>query len=772
MNSETAWVVALALFVAAWVVTTVTTPLVMRFAAWIGAVNRIGSRRMHRGPIPLMGGLSVAAPFLGLCLGLALVLWLREAMPIWVTDRITLPRGVIGLLAAVRHEFGPLAVASALVLILGAVDDVYHLKPLVKLFFQSVAAVLVLAAGYMVSEFQLPLLGTIHLSREVGFAVGLLWIVGLTNAFNMMDGVDGLACGIALIAAVSFAILAAIQSNLFVLLLSALLAGSLAAFLRYNFPPGRAFLGDAGSLFLGFSMATIALMGKHKGQASLLLGTPVLILSLPMIEMALSVARRYLRGQPVFGADARHTHHRLFKRGLSGRRTVFFLYGVCGLLAVAGLLLAIAPSSHTVIAISAMFYGIALLMIVWAGGYVRGPRTILARLSRRPANKLLGALAEYGARALSTNGGLDAGEQICSLFCRHAGLASLEIRLADGTVLHSDGNRFGSETGTVVEFDAELPNQGHAFVRMAFDRKVNDLEQQDVTAAIARMLESASIRRPVDESLATKSEILGLGCNLLDYGAVLNVVRQWRETHAGRSRYIIALNPHSVMMGRRNNMVRHAMAGAAMALPDGVGMIWAANMLGYSHKGRCTGPTLMLNLCDWGRQHRFRHFFYGGAEGVVEELVQRLQSAYPGLEVAGTCTPPFRELTPEEDGDVCRQINASAADIVWVGLGAPKQERWMAEHEDRLDVPVLIGVGAAFDYHSGRVKWAPAWVRGIGMEWAYRLIQEPRRLWRRNLDSPLFLFHVLFQKLRPPAFREGRGTSMPATVEKDAEGRE
>jgi len=696
---------------------------------------------------------------MGLCLGVALALWLRDAMPIWMTDRMALPDGVISLLAAVRHEFGPLAVASTLVLVVGAIDDVYRLKPIAKLFFQSIAAVLVLGAGYMVSELQLPLLGTIHLSREVGFAVGLLWIVGLTNAFNMMDGVDGLACGIALIAAVSFALLAAIQGNLFVLLLTALLAGSLVAFLRYNFPPGRAFLGDTGSLFLGFSLATVALMGKHKGQASLLLGAPVLILSLPMIEMALSVARRYLRGQPVFAADARHTHHRLFKRGLSGRRTVFFLYGVCGLLSVAGLLHAVVPSSRTVIAICFVLYGTALLMVVWAGGYVRGPRTILARLSRRSANKLLGALAVYGARALSANGGLEAGPQVCSLFCRHAGLVSLEITLADGTVLRGEGNRFGDGEGTVVVFDAELQNQDHSSVRIAFDRKVNDIEQQDVTASIARMLESASIRRPVDESLATRSDILGLGCNLLDYGAVLDAVKRWRDTHSGGSRYIIALNPHSVMMGNRNKVVRHAMAGAAMALPDGVGMIWAANMLGYSHKGRCTGPTLMLNLCDWGRQHGFRHFFYGGAEGVAGELVQKLQLAYPGLEVAGIHEPPFRELTPPEDADMCRQINESQADIVWVGLGAPKQERWMAAHEDRLNVPVMIGVGAAFDYHSGRVKWAPAWVRGIGMEWAFRLIQEPRRLWRRNLDSPLFLLHVFLQKLRPPAFRGTKTTA-------------
>ena len=144
-----------------------------------------------------------------------------------------------------------------------------------------------------------------------------------------------------------------------------------------------------------------------------------------------------------------------------------------------------------------------------------------------------------------------------------------------------------------------------------------------------------------------------------------------------------------------------------------------------------------------------------------EEQRKEAQQSFPGVDIVGTCSPPFRKVTREEDEEMCRMINEACPDIVWVGLGAPKQEQWMADHEDRLNVPIMIGVGAAFDFHSGNIKWAPRWIRNLGMEWAYRLALEPRRMWRRNLDSPLFLMHVLLERIKPPAFRSGFSGASP-----------
>lgn len=243
-----------------------------------------------------------------------------------------------------------------------------------------------------------------------------------------------------------------------------------------------------------------------------------------------------------------------------------------------------------------------------------------------------------------------------------------------------------------------------------------------------------------------KWDILQVQFNLIDYDRTLEAILQWRKSN--QRNYVTITNPHSVMMCLRDHEMRRATAQAGLTLPDGAGAILAANILGYPHHKRVTGPTLMLKLCDWGRQHGLRHFFYGGSEGVADLLAQRFGDKLPGLEIAGTYCPPFRPLTDEEDETIVKAINATKPDVVWVGLGAPKQEKWMSEHLGKIKATAMIGVGAAFDFHSGNVKWAPGWVRKLGIEWAYRLAQNPRRMWRRNLSSPIFLTIVLCQRLR------------------------
>jgi N-acetylglucosaminyldiphosphoundecaprenol N-acetyl-beta-D-mannosaminyltransferase len=151
----------------------------------------------------------------------------------------------------------------------------------------------------------------------------------------------------------------------------------------------------------------------------------------------------------------------------------------------------------------------------------------------------------------------------------------------------------------------------------------------------------------------------------------------------------------------------------------------------------------MLRLCDWGREFGYKHYFYGGAEGVADKLRDKLSQMFPGLQTAGTYCPPFRPLSKQEDEMIVEQINRTEPDIVWVGLGAPKQEKWMSAHLDKISATAMIGVGAAFDFHSGNVKWAPASIRKLGLEWAYRLAKEPKRMWRRNLDSLIFLAKVI-----------------------------
>jgi N-acetylglucosaminyldiphosphoundecaprenol N-acetyl-beta-D-mannosaminyltransferase len=240
-----------------------------------------------------------------------------------------------------------------------------------------------------------------------------------------------------------------------------------------------------------------------------------------------------------------------------------------------------------------------------------------------------------------------------------------------------------------------------------------------------------------------RKPILGIPFDLIDYRSAIEQIDWWKRS--GQRRYVTMTNAHVVMLARRDDALRAALRRADLVLPDGISIVAAARLLGLAERGRVTGPSLMLRLCEWGVPRDYRHYFYGGAEGVARRLAARLSAAYPGLQVAGTYCPPFRELGDDEELLVTERINDAKPDIVWVGLGAPKQEKWMARQLGRLNAPALIGVGAAFDFHSGNVAWAPAWIRAIGMEWAFRLASEPRRMWRRDLTSALFALQVLGQ---------------------------
>jgi N-acetylglucosaminyldiphosphoundecaprenol N-acetyl-beta-D-mannosaminyltransferase len=181
---------------------------------------------------------------------------------------------------------------------------------------------------------------------------------------------------------------------------------------------------------------------------------------------------------------------------------------------------------------------------------------------------------------------------------------------------------------------------------------------------------------------------------------------------------------------------------AALALPDGVGVVLAALMLGYYRQHRVTGPALMLHLCDRGRKYGLRHYFYGSTPNIAARLTQQMGRRFAGMKIAGVYSPPFSS-NPREEDELIERINKTRPDIVWVGLGCPKQEKWMLANVGRIDAPAMIGVGAAFDFHSGVMKWAPWWVRKAGMEWLFRLAMEPQRMWRRNVRGAQFVTLVV-----------------------------
>lgn len=240
--------------------------------------------------------------------------------------------------------------------------------------------------------------------------------------------------------------------------------------------------------------------------------------------------------------------------------------------------------------------------------------------------------------------------------------------------------------------------------------------------------------------------ILGVGVNPVTLPQAVTQISTWIEN---RSRaYVCACTVHTVMECRRDEQMYRAVNGAGLAVPDGMPLVWLSRAASRRPVSRVYGPDLMLALCQLSLERGYSHYFYGGAAGVPEQLADKLQARFPGLRIAGVCSPPFRSLNPAESDDIATQINQAAPDIVWVGLGTPKQDLWMAEFRPRLAAPVLIGVGAAFNFHTGLIPQAPLWMQRSGLEWLFRLSQEPGRLWYRYLVyNPWFLLLLCGQAL-------------------------
>lgn len=244
---------------------------------------------------------------------------------------------------------------------------------------------------------------------------------------------------------------------------------------------------------------------------------------------------------------------------------------------------------------------------------------------------------------------------------------------------------------------------------------------------------------------AYKINILGVGISTINLDTAVRTVSEWIEQH--KREYVSVCTVHTVMECYKNEVMRTAVNGAAMSTPDGMPLVWLAGAQSKQQVGRVYGPDLMLALCELSTERGYSHYFYGGAEGIPEQLAASLKSRFSDLSVAGAYSPPFRTLTDEEDKGIVENINRSGADIVWVGLGTPKQDLWMASHREHLEAAVLIAVGAAFDFHTGQVRQAPHWMQSAGLEWLFRLFMEPRRLWRRYLIyNPWFLWLVFLQK--------------------------
>jgi N-acetylglucosaminyldiphosphoundecaprenol N-acetyl-beta-D-mannosaminyltransferase len=241
-------------------------------------------------------------------------------------------------------------------------------------------------------------------------------------------------------------------------------------------------------------------------------------------------------------------------------------------------------------------------------------------------------------------------------------------------------------------------------------------------------------------------DVLGVGIACIDIPQAVDLIAGWIER--GKREYVCVTGMHGVMESRHDSELRRIHNESGLTTPDGMPMVWAGRWAGAKQTRRVYGPDLMQAVFERGAALGWRSFFFGGAPGVAAAFAERLSADHPEIRVAGCCSPPFHQPSAGEDAELVETINRTNPDIVWVGLGTPKQERWMSSHRDLITASVLIGVGAAFDFGAGTLRQAPRWMQRSGLEWLFRLAVEPRRLWRRYvLNIPRFLVALA---RRPP----------------------
>jgi N-acetylglucosaminyldiphosphoundecaprenol N-acetyl-beta-D-mannosaminyltransferase len=263
------------------------------------------------------------------------------------------------------------------------------------------------------------------------------------------------------------------------------------------------------------------------------------------------------------------------------------------------------------------------------------------------------------------------------------------------------------------------------------------MERELQPASLQTQSDSGPARRP-------RTNILGVGIHAIGMSRALEAIEE--AIASRRKGYICVANVHVVIEAQDCAAYKHLLNASFLTVPDGRPLVWVGRLQGARAIEQVGGPEMMLELCELSCEKGYTHLFYGGAPGVADKLKDSLTARFPGLRVVGTFCPPFRPLNTQEECEVRDLFDCLKPDITWVGLGAPNQEQFMARYLESLNTSVMIGVGAAFDMHTGRIKDAPRWAKRCGVAWFFRLVQDPRRLaWRYLRTNPRFLWEILLQ---------------------------
>jgi exopolysaccharide biosynthesis WecB/TagA/CpsF family protein len=724
-------------WLAAWFVSLgvslLVTPLVTRVAVACGAVDQPHSRKVHQSVTPRLGGLGIVIGVFSAC---------AVALPLLAASGWTgAERGLTDALL--------LAVSGLAITALGVYDDLRGANARTKLAVQIAVALLLYAGGFRLERVDL-LLGSPLLLGPLSLPLTVLWIVGMSNALNLVDGLDGLAAGIALAASIAVFSIATGGGDALVMLVALALVASLLGFLVYNVNPASVFMGDTGSLFLGTMLAALSIRRVHG--TSVPLGALVIVFGIPIVDTFGAMARRALRGTPLFSADREHLHHRLLGAGLSQRTAVLVLWLASALLAAAGVHAAWGVFSGPA-ALAA--WGALGLLPVAALAMPEGPGSVLASRRRRNRERLEAVHA--AARRLREAPSIHTINELLAAVAPRLDAQAVQLHEA-AQLLPANGlaRDDQSPARTLFHLNPGRPDSGTLEVVWAGSwRQERDTEialellGSHVAASLRRMGERSARLRGAGTSrkqlVGSTTDILGYETSTAGRDACVRSVLHWIE-QGDRCRWLACMNPHSYALAKMDGDFAQALHGADWLVPDGLGIVLASRLMRRPVRERVTGSDIFFGVNEaLERRGGGTVFLLGSTKETLALVRARMRRDFPSVRVVGLHAPPLQVAFSQADVDeVIAHVNEVRPDVLWAGMTTPEQERWLHDNKERLEVKFAAAIGAAFELYGRRVPRSSPVLQRLGLEWLPRLLREPRPLWRRTfVSAPVFLWDVL-----------------------------
>ena len=717
-------------------------PVVSRLAHRYRLVDVPGPRKVHQIPIPRIGGIAFVASTLAIVL------------PVFFLDNN---------LRQDQTQFLVLLAAACFVFVLGLIDDVRPLPGAVKFVGVIGASLAICASGATIHSLSVGPWCDLRLGWAA-WPLSIIWITVITAGMNFIDGLDGLAAGIAAIACSIVALIAYLTDQAAMAVLMLALLGSVMGFLFFNFHPAKIFMGDCGSMFLGFVIGAGSLVCQAKTSTLVGLAVPFLALGVPILDVSLTMIRRStLYRRSIFASEWGHLHHRLLDLGLPQRTVAIVIYAVTATSAGIGVFMLTVSVGWSVGLFAAGQVFLVAVFVCLGGTRIRETIAAAKRLwtiwRERIADRKGfedAQLRMREARSLDLWWGVlcEMGEQM------H--LQSIELWDHRGGQLASARVWYAPviPTNRIVQFNMPLPASEGAMWEVRASVAANGhLEESSMkTRFLARLLDEFPVP-PLTKEAEAPAQVLANAPQSLD---IMGVPVRPFETYddalkciegtiaAKQKSFWVAINPQKCYRAWHERPLRDVLKKADVGICDGVGVSIASRLLNGRGINRVTGCDLFFRLLERSAEKGWRVFLLGASEESNARACATLQQKYPGLQIVGRQSGFFK------DSDrVVEQINASGADLLFVAMGSPTQEYWIARNCAKINAPFCMGVGGSFDVAAGTITRAPAIFQKMGAEWLYQLITEPRKRFKRQTIYVPFMLRVLGTNVFGDAMRTG-----------------